>query len=356
MLVVMGDSIARGVEAAEIWRKTGMLNDRVIMRNSFWGILLLSAGLGFGQAPAAKQAPKVEFEVASIKPAQPLATQAATGKFHVGMTIDGARVDIGSLSLADLIPIAFKVKPYQVSGPGWMSSERFDVIGKIPDGAGKEQVPEMLQALLADRFKLTIHRDNKDQAVYAMVVGKNGSKLKEAVPEPETPASADDSKKGIVIGSADGSQTRVIQDGKGLVVRGGQTGNMRMRAGPDGSMRMEASNMTMVALADALTRFVDRPVIDLTELKGGYQVTLDLSMADMIKAARVAGFAGGALGGGPAGGPGGAAPASPADAASDPSSNTIFAAVQQLGLKLEPRKTPIEEIVVDHLEKTPTEN
>jgi uncharacterized protein (TIGR03435 family) len=176
--------------------------------------------------------------------------------------------------------------------------------------------------------------------------------LKEAVPEPETAASADDSKKGIVIGSADGSQTRVIQDGKGLVVRGGQTGNMRMRPGPDGSMRMEASNMTMVALADALTRFVDRPVIDMTELKGGYQVTLDLAMADMIKAARAAGFAGGAQGGVP----GGAAPASPADAASDPSSNTIFAAVQQLGLKLEPRKTPIEEIVVDHLEKTPTEN
>ena len=276
-----------------------MLNHRVIMRKNFSGIgLLLSAGLGFGQSPAAKQAPVVEFEVASIKPAQPLATQAAAGKFHVGMTIDGARVDIGSLSLADLIPIAFRVKPYQVSGPGWMSSERFDVIGKMPDGAGKEQVPEMLQALLADRFKLTIHRDNKDQAVYALVAGKNGSKLKEAVPETETQASADDSKKGIVIGSADGSQTRVIQDGKGLVVRGGQTGNMRMRAGPDGSMRMEASNMTMVALADALTRFVDRPVIDMTELKGGYQVTLDLAMADMIKAARVAGFAGGAPEGG----------------------------------------------------------
>ena len=283
------------------------------MRKNFWGILssglLLSASAVFGQTADAK----VEFEVASIKAAQPLAAQAAAGKLHVGMTIDGARVDIGSLSLADLIPIAFRVKPYQVSGPGWMSSERFDVIGKIPDGAGKEQVPEMLQALLADRFKLTIHRDNKDQPVYALVVGKNGSKLKEAVPEPEPPPSADDSKKGIVIGSADGSQTRVIQDGKGLVVRGGQTGNMRMRPGPDGSMRMEASNMTMVALADALARFAGRPVIDMTELKGGYQVTLDLSMADMIKAARVAGFAGGAQGGGPPGGPGGAAPASPAD-------------------------------------------
>jgi len=210
----------------------------------------------------------------------------------------------------------------------------------------------MLQALLADRFKLAIHRENKEQAVYALVVAKGGSKLKESVPEPDAPAGADvskdDAKKGMVIGTANGSQARVTYDTRGAVVRGGLGGGTtRMTPGPDGSMHMEASKMNLGALADALSRFVDRPVVDMTELKGDYQIALDISMADIMKAARSIGAAvPGALPGG----------ASPADTASDPSSSSIFATVQQLGLKLEPRKAPIETIVIDRLEKTPTEN
>src|SRR5271170_6680666 len=87
--------------------------------------LLMAAGVALGQAP------KLEFEVASIKPAQPIASQTAAGKLHLGTQIDGARVDIGSLPLADLISMAFKVKPYQLSGPDWMSADRFDVMGKM---------------------------------------------------------------------------------------------------------------------------------------------------------------------------------------------------------------------------------
>jgi uncharacterized protein (TIGR03435 family) len=165
--------------------------------------------------------------------------------------------------------MAFKVKPYQLSGPDWMSADRFDVMGKMPEGATKEQVPEMLQALLADRFKLTIHRENRERAVYALVVGKGGPKLKEAVPEPDAPPEGDDAKKGVATG-------RVRQDSTGAVVQdGGRAGKTRMTPGPDGSMRLEASSMPMAALADALSRFMDRPVLDLTELKGSYQVTLD---------------------------------------------------------------------------------
>jgi uncharacterized protein (TIGR03435 family) len=111
---------------------------------------------------------------------------------------------------------------------------------------------------------------------------------------------------------------------------------------------MEASRVTMAQLADALSRFVDRPVVDATELKGEYQVALELSMADLMSAARTAGLPG-AL-------PPGAVAASAADAASEPSSGSVFAAVQKLGLRLEPRKAPLETIVIDHLEKTPTEN
>jgi uncharacterized protein (TIGR03435 family) len=222
----------------------------------------------------------------------------------------------------------------------------------MPEGATKEQVPEMLQALLADRFKLTLHRENKDHPVYALVVAKGGSKLKESVAEPEEPAPSDARPQGISIGTADGSQARVTTDKRGVVVKGGQTGTTRMTPGPDGSMRLEASKMTPVQMADMLSRFVDRPIVDMTELKGTYQVALDLSMADILKAARGAGMNIPGLGPGPGSNPA----AAPGDAASDPSNGSVFTAVQQLGLRLEPRKSPIETIIVDHVEKIPTEN
>ncbi len=178
----------------------------------------------FGQTPAAGPA----FEVASIKPAPPLT---ATGKFHAGMTIDAARVDIGYLSLADLIPIAFAVKPYQVSGPSWMPAQRFDIMAKMPEGSSKEQVPEMLKALLEERFKLVSHRESKEHAVYALVVGKNGPKLKEST-EPDTPEDAP--KEGIVIGSSTGQPMRITTDNKSAMVKGGPLGSVRMSMGPTG--------------------------------------------------------------------------------------------------------------------------
>jgi uncharacterized protein (TIGR03435 family) len=102
-----------------------------------------------------------------------------------------------------------------------------------------------------------------------------------------------------------------------------------------------------------ISRFVDRPVVDMTGLSGTYDVVLDLSMEDMRFAARNAGMP--APGAGP-GGPGGDAARPPAESASDPSGGSIFTAVQALGLKLEPRKAPLESITIDHLEKTPTDN
>jgi uncharacterized protein (TIGR03435 family) len=285
------------------------------------GVGLLAAGGAFG----------VEFEVASITPAQP------SGEYHIGMQVDGARVNVGSMSLAALLLLAFNVKQYQIAGPAWLSAditsaERFDVIGKMPEGARQDQVPEMLQALLADRFKLTLHRETKEHAVYALVAAKGGSKLKESVPEPEVPAGGDDAKNVIAIDTSDGA-VRVSQDGKGgIVTRGGRGGTTRITPGADGSMHMEASRVTMPQLAETLSRFVDRPVVDMTELKGEYQVALEISMADLTTSARVAGLPG------------------------VPPPGSVFVAVQKLGLRLEPRKAQLETIVIDHLEKTPTEN
>jgi uncharacterized protein (TIGR03435 family) len=304
-------------------------------------LLVLAAGAAMAQTAA--------FEVASVKPAAPLDRgQILSGEAHVGMKIDAARVDIGSMSLADLIRVAYRVKPYQISGPDWMASERFDVLAKMPEGANREQVPEMLQALLAERFKLTVHRESKEHAVYALVVGKNGPKLKESLADADAPAGA---------GAPDASdnvnpQVRVSGRGENasVSISGGGIGTARMSMGPNGTMRLEAPKMNMPALADTLSRFFDRPVVDLTELKGTYQVALELSMEDLRNAARTMGMMGPGMGGGRDG----ARP--PTDAASDPGGLSIFAAVQQLGLKLEPRKVPIDLVVIDHLEKAPTEN
>jgi uncharacterized protein (TIGR03435 family) len=309
------------------------------------------ATAGFAQTPAAPATRS--FEVATIKPAPPMTPQlVASGKFHAGMSVDGARVDIGFFALSDLIRTAYKLKSYQLSGPDWLNAQRFDILAKMPEGATKDDVPEMLQALLAERFKLTVHHDTKEHSVYALVIGKNGLKMKPAATE-GTPAPADDSKKGGFVVGAGSNQMRVNpnSDGKGATMSGPQ-GTTKMSMGPNGTMHMEFLQMPIEGLVEMVSRFVDRPVVDMTELKGKYEVALDLTMDDMKAVAVKSGVAG--MMGMPMGG--GADPGkAPVDAASDPSSS-IYTSLNQMGLKLESRKAPIDLLVIDRVEKMPTEN
>jgi uncharacterized protein (TIGR03435 family) len=299
--------------------------------------VLLLAGVAWAQTPAPV------FEVATIKPADaPNVAQLSAGKIHVGMKIDAGRVDAGFMSLGDLIRAAYKLKSYQLTGPDWMNSQRFDMLAKMPEGATKEQVPDMLKALLADRFKLTVHNESKEHSVYALIVGKGGLKLKESAPD--APPAAGESAPG---GGASMS-IRQNGDGRGATISTQSDGTVKTTMGADGNMHLEMSKMDMPKLADTISRFVDRPVIDETGLKGNYQVVLDLSMADMMRVARAAGAA---IPAGPvvAGGA--------ADTASDPGGGgSVFTAVQAMGLKLEPRKEAIDTFVVDRLEKAPTAN
>ena len=278
-----------------------------------------------------------------------------SGQLRIGMKVDAARVDIGFMSLADLVRMAYKVKAYQVSGPAWISSERFNIQAKLPEGATTEQVPEMLQGLLAERFHLAVHRENKEQSVFALVVGKNGLKMKEAAPEPDAPApSAGDSGKGFSVETGQGT-VRVSGNpqGRGVLLPAGAVGAMRIAMGQDGTMRMESDRMTMTAMVEMLARFTDRPIVDMTGLKGAYEVSLDVSMEELRNVARVAGMN---IPSRPAAAAGGGDPSRlPADIG-DGSGSTVFTSVQQLGLKLEPRKLPVDLIVVDRAEKTPTEN
>ena len=302
---------------------------------------LLAAGSLLGQTPA--------FEVASIKPSEPITpAMVASGKLHAGMKIDGKRVDIGNFGMMQLICKAYDVKTYQVSGPSWLqgaglAGQRYDIVANLPEGATKEQIPQMLQALLAERFKLAIHRDSKDQAIYAMVVGKGPLKIKESGAPPAAPGG--EAPNPAVTGS---SSVSVSQTKTGAVVSDGTGKTQKMIPSPDGkSMRFEISGATLAELAEGLTPMADHPIVDMTGLTGKYDVTLEISMQDLMNAARAAGAAVPAA---PA-----ADPSKPAEAASDPG-GSLFTAIQSLGLKLEPRKSPMTFIVVDHVEKMPTEN
>jgi uncharacterized protein (TIGR03435 family) len=298
--------------------------------------LLTLTAAAFSQTPPASAQP-LTFEVASVKQAPPLEPQ----KFRqIGMKVDAARVDISGMTLAALINIAFKTKPYQVSGPSWLTAgpwtaNLFDIHATLPAGATEKDVPEMLQTLLVERFGLKVHREISDQAIYALVIGKGGPKMKDSPPDE---GSSQDDKP---------PQVSERSDGKGgVTVRGTPAGNMKGSM-QDGILHMEMEKMSMSRLAEMLTMYLDRPVLDMTELKGNYQVALDMAQADMVIAARKMGMPGGMRGPDT-----GAATTE----ASDPTGNPIFQSVQQLGLKLEARKSGIGMLVIDHLEKTPSEN
>jgi uncharacterized protein (TIGR03435 family) len=313
-----------------------------------WTVAAVAA---FGQQPA--------FEVVSIRAAAPLTPEMMTsGKLHVGMKIDAGRVDIGFFSLHELIPLAYDVKPFQLVGPDWLSAQRFDILAKMPDGATKERVPAMLRALLEERFKLVARRENREQQVYSLEVAKNGVKFKEAPEESSPPPPP--GKGEVVVGAGD-QQIRINRTGPGqsgtqtISTSNPETGATRMTVGAGGQMHMEMDRVTMASLAQMLTPMLDRPVVDHTELKGAFQIVLDLSLQDMMQMARTAGVGVGAapLPGAPAGpiGLGGAG-----NQASDPSGGSIFMSVQKLGLRLEKQKAPVEAVVVDSVEKNPSEN
>jgi len=269
------------------------------------------------------------FEVASVKPATTPAEARAAGR-NVGMKINGDRVDIGVASLEFLIETAYNVKRYQIVGPDWMIRERFDILAKLPEGAAKDQVPQMLQTLLAERFKLAVRREAKEQTVYALVVGKDGAKLKEAAPD------APKSDKPFANGFGGRSLLQVQESPDGP----------RTYAMLHGMMIFEAEKINMADLALTLMPYVeDTPVVDMTGLNGYYQVALNVpGPPNSGKLAARGGMGRGD--GGSAGSTG---------EASDPG-GAIFASVQKLGLRLERRKGPVERIVVEHLEKLPTEN
>jgi uncharacterized protein (TIGR03435 family) len=264
-----------------------------------YATLVLTASLSL----SAQTAP-IQFEVASIKPSAPM----GGGQLRVGVGIaPGGRLTAQNVNTRMLMSMAFGVKEHEIiGGPAWLDTDRFDISAK-PDAASvsgpitQEQMRPMLQALLADRFKLTTHTESKEATVYAIVPGKNGAKV------PESQATA-------------GSNSRQVRMGNG---------------------QLNAIGVPMQFLADSLSRVLGRTVVDKSGLTGFRDFKLEWT-PDQSTSLKLPGLPDS---------PEGHAPP-PADA----NGPSLFTALEeQLGLRLATEKGQVANIVIDHIEK-PSEN
>jgi uncharacterized protein (TIGR03435 family) len=282
----------------------------------------------------------LSFEVASVKPTAPLANGAVRIMVRGGPgTSDPGQITYQGRSLKDLISSAYSVKSFQVSGPGWLDTERFDIVAKIPEGTTKEQFNVMMQNLLAERFKLAVHRETKDFPLYELTIAKGGSKLKPSTEDPSAAAGQPPP------GPADGPAPRG-KDGLPQLPAGRP--GLMMNALPGGHRRVMAMVQPVSVLADMLSNLMDGPVIDKTGLTGKFDFTLEFVAEP--------GFGAGPLGAAPPPQPN-ADPGQPAGLAAADQLSGLFTALQeQLGLKLERKKGPLDVWVVDRAEKVPAEN
>jgi uncharacterized protein (TIGR03435 family) len=352
---VTGAGIRRRIEAIMANRRGQKLNRLKKVLLAAAGAAVLAGPLAIGvfhgslaevsAAPFAPEPQPSSFEVASVKVSQGPATDlmfcVTPCAYGERFSVVGSRVNIRFMSLYNLILTAYRIKPNQLSGPDWMQSQRFDIIAKIPDGASKDQVPEMLQALLSERFNLAIHRDRKDQPVFALVVGRNGLKLRRSAAEAD--ASVPKAPGSQPVATPQG-EARQLENG-GIVVTSGPYGPMHSGRGSNGLLKWDFLKLTMPALAALVTPHVDRPVMDMTNLQGSYDFGFENQ--------RLRPPDGRALKGG---GPSEEGRAGSDGSPTDPYGEGMLRAVENAGFKLEPRKAPVEMIVVDRLEKTPTGN
>jgi uncharacterized protein (TIGR03435 family) len=268
----------------------------------------------------------LEFEVASVKPVPSLDTSKTV---IFGRQIDAAQVRFTQNSLRDLIRIAWAVRDYQIEAPSWLASARFNVSAKLPEACTQRQVPEMLQALLADRFALKVHRGSKDLPAYALVVRGDGLKIKES-PREQADEYRTESPEQVTLAGGGGRG--------GIVDYGGGSYFALPHYG------MTGRKLTMNVFAGLLGALTDRAVIDQTGLSGRYDFDLELAEEDYDAMTIQAGIFIGA------------AP-SPKDLrqladVGDP----LPRALRSLGLDLKPGKGHVDVLIVDAVRKDPTEN
>ena len=248
------------------------------------------------------------FDVATVKPATPgqgrliISTRGGPG------SSDPSHFYAQNSTLMSLIMMAYDVPSFRVAGPSWLTTERFNITANVPVDITRKQFLVMLQNLLAERFRLAAHEEERPVGAFGLVIDKAGLKMKEsAIVKPGQSGAAESpglDKDGIAIAPASQKGLWMNFGGGRFVIQGHQEGS--------------------ADLAEALSDRLDQPVADETGLSGRYDFRLEFAPPDAREA--------------------------------DDSVPSIFTAVKQLGLRLEPRKVPAKMIVVDHAEKTPAAN
>lgn len=278
---------------------------------------------------AQTQPPTARFEVVSIKGAPPLNDAESAGGFH-GLRVLPGRIEGRWVGLRRLIGMAYYAEHRRLAGPQWLikpavfETQMFDIQAKLPEGSSKSQIPEMLQTMLAERFKLTVHRETRQELAMVLLVSGKGPKLTESsgagrLDPPAKLAPVRDYE------SEDGAQVQTFfmpnNNAMTIVTRadGAERVTTEQRIG--GMSHYEFTGLTMRRLAGLLNS--ELAVVDMTGLRGRYTATFDLPKAGTN-----------------------AVDAAPA----------VAAALAKLGLKLEKRKAPVDYLVVDRLEKNPTAN
>lgn len=288
--------------------------------------ILVNVSRVAAQSSQTTDAPLPSFEVAVVKP-----NHSGDSGTHVNIS-DPSRFVATNVTAKFLITFAYGMRDFQVSGgPAWIASDRFDIVAKVEDSRAQEiqkllpvqRLDEMrllIRSLVADRFKLSVSHQTKELPIYALVVAKGGSKLKE-VPPPDPSSNAASPPRPSAPGAAPAPPR---PGGFGMSIDN-SSAVLTARAIP-------ISNLVMI-----LSQPLNRQLVDRTGLKGTYDITLKWT-AD-------------------AGSGGGELQVAPDSASStDAAGTSIFTALQeQLGLRLESTKGPVDTIVIDHIEQ-PSEN
>ena len=246
------------------------------------------AAAAFGQSAPA-------FEVASVRQIQPAAAAPGMERHGPGretITVSPDGLIMRNASLRTMARWAYRVTEYQVTGPNWIGSERFDLTAKAGKAVTEDQLRSMMQSLLAERFKMTAHRETKEMQAYVLQVGKNGPKFKESGPAGE--------------GEGD------VKADKNLVLTVART--------------------PVAKLVETLASIFRAPIVDQTGLTGKYDVVLNAGkyVTEMHT---------------PEGG-------NPPDTVAIVSRGLQ----EELGLKLDGKKMPVDLVVIDRAEKLPVEN
>lgn len=271
-------------------------------------------------APQTSSQPDVHFEVATLKPAGPQPPGRSTFSSVTGGpgTADPGLVRWSNVTLLFALRRAWDIADYQISGPKWLDSDRFDITGKLPPETTYEDAMAMVRNLLIERFHLNLHRETKELSGFALTVTANGPKILEAS------LHADD-------------KPRTTFPPPGFpTLSPGHTEGIAMVMTQHSSLQMTCQRQTTTDLVKRLATLLGRPLIDATGLTAKYNFTLEYTPENARPASPFA--------------------AAPPELPEDQRLSIFEALPTQLGLRLEARKLTIDVIVVDHIDRTPADN